>query len=122
MHHAVAILRAEGNPLAAVPILLGILCGHVYHFFTVVHPLMGAKRRVGAPGWMKRRLDDRDNPNFMQAPQDGERLRVGRALSHIRYLIDTAAALILGGSWRISNSCRMLFLIWLVHFVVRHPQ
>lgn len=70
-----AILQAEGNVLAAIPHIVGILCGHVYHFFTVVHPLMGAKRRVGAPGWMKRRLDGGDNPNFMEAP--GEK--------HVRY-------------------------------------
>lgn len=54
--------------MAAIPHVVGIVCGHVYHFFTVVHPLMGAKRRVGAPGWMKRRLDGGDNPNFMEAP------------------------------------------------------
>ncbi|CAM9600451.1 unnamed protein product [Sphacelaria rigidula] len=65
-----AVLQAEGNPLAAIPHLLGILCGHVYHFFTVVHPLMGAKRRLGAPAWMKRRLDGGDNPNFMQSPDE----------------------------------------------------
>lgn len=58
--------------LAAIPHLVGIVCGHVYHFFTVVHPLMGAKRRIGAPAWMKRRLDGGDNPNFMDAP--GERI------------------------------------------------
>lgn len=54
--------------MAAIPHLVGIVCGHVYHFFTVVHPLMGAKRRVGAPAWMKRRLDGGDNPNFMETP------------------------------------------------------
>eukprot|EP00903_Cladosiphon_okamuranus_P014176 g13173.t1 len=64
-----AVLQKEGNVLAAIPHLVGILCGHVYHFFTVVHPLMGAKRRVGAPAWMKRRLDG-DNPNFMEAPDE----------------------------------------------------
>lgn len=58
--------------MAAIPHLLGILCGHVYHFFTAVHPLMGAKRRLGAPGWMKRRLDGGDNPNFMQSPDQGD--------------------------------------------------
>ncbi|CAN0502073.1 unnamed protein product, partial [Scytosiphon promiscuus] len=52
-----AVLQEEGQPMAALPHLVGILCGHVYHFFTVVHPLMGAKRRLGAPAWMKRRLD-----------------------------------------------------------------
>lgn len=57
--------------MAAIPHLVGILCGHVYHFFTVVHPLMGAKRRLGAPAWMKRRLDGGDNPNFMESPGDG---------------------------------------------------
>lgn len=66
-----AVLQEEGQPMAAIPHLVGILCGHVYHFFTVVHPLMGAKRRVGAPGWMKRRLDGGDNPNFMDTPGDG---------------------------------------------------
>lgn len=63
-----AVLQEEGNVMAAIPHLVGIVCGHVYHFFTVVHPLMGAKRRVGAPAWMKRRLDGGDNPNFMEAP------------------------------------------------------
>lgn len=57
--------------MAAIPHLVGILCGHVYHFFTVVHPLMGAKRRLGAPAWMKRRLDGGDNPNFMESSGDG---------------------------------------------------
>ncbi|CAN0226934.1 unnamed protein product [Ectocarpus sp. 13 AM-2016] len=65
-----AVLQAEGSPLAAIPHFVGILCGHVYHFFTVVHPLMGAKRRLGAPGWMKRRLDGGDNPNFMETPDE----------------------------------------------------
>lgn len=67
-----AVLQEEGQPMAAIPHLVGILCGHVYHFFTVVHPLMGAKRRLGAPGWMKRRLDGGDNPNFMESPGDGQ--------------------------------------------------
>ncbi|CAM9315566.1 unnamed protein product [Scytosiphon promiscuus] len=65
-----AVLQAEGDPLAAIPTLVGIFCGHVYHFFTVVHPLMGAKRRLGAPAWMKRRLDGVDNPNFMETPDE----------------------------------------------------
>lgn len=67
-HRTAAVLQAEGDPLAAIPTLVGIFCGHVYHFFTVVHPLMGAKRRLGAPAWMKRRLDGGDNPNFMETP------------------------------------------------------
>ncbi|CAM9635777.1 unnamed protein product, partial [Choristocarpus tenellus] len=63
-----AVLQEQGQPAAAIPHLLGIFCGHVYHFFTVVHPLMGAKKRLGAPNWMKRRIDGGDNPNFMEAP------------------------------------------------------
>lgn len=67
-----AVLQEEGQPMAAIPHLVGILCGHVYHFFTVVHPLMGAKRRLGAPAWMKRRLDGGDNPNFMESSGDDD--------------------------------------------------
>lgn len=70
-----AVLQEEGQPMAAIPHLVGILCGHVYHFFTVVHPLMGAKRRLGAPAWMKRRLDGGDNPNFMESSGDGGCIR-----------------------------------------------
>ncbi|CAM9355027.1 unnamed protein product [Discosporangium mesarthrocarpum] len=62
-----AVLQEQGQPMAAVPHILGIFCGHIYHFFTVVHPLMGAKRRLGAPNWLKRRLDG-ENPNFMEPP------------------------------------------------------
>ncbi|CAM9757861.1 unnamed protein product [Pylaiella littoralis] len=68
----VAVLQAEGNVMAAIPYLVGIFCGHLYYFLTVVLPLMGGKRRLGAPGWMKRRLDDGDNPNFMEAPDEPE--------------------------------------------------
>lgn len=72
--------------MAAIPHLVGILCGHVYHFFTVVHPLMGAKRRLGAPGWMKRRLDGGDNPNFMEAPEgEAPRLHVPGAGGEEKY-------------------------------------
>lgn len=67
------VLQAEGQLLAAIPHLIGILSGHVYHFFTVVHPLMGAKRRLGAPGWMKRRLDGGENPNFMKPPSGSKK-------------------------------------------------
>ncbi|CAM9114667.1 unnamed protein product [Ectocarpus fasciculatus] len=81
-----AVLQEEGNPLAAIPHFVGILCGHVYHFFTVVHPLMGAKRRLGAPGWMKRRLDGGDNPNFMETPDEpaaprGRKIGAGKKTS-----------------------------------------
>ena len=36
---------------------------------------MGAERRLGAPGWMKRRLDGGENLNFMESP-------TGRAAGH----------------------------------------
>ncbi|CAM9298843.1 unnamed protein product, partial [Ascophyllum nodosum] len=75
-----AVLQAEGQPLAAIPHLFGILCGHVYHFFTVVHPLMGAERRLGAPGWMKRRLDGGENLNFMESPTDEPASPKGRKI------------------------------------------
>lgn len=87
--------------MAAIPHLVGILCGHVYHFFTVIHPLMGAKRRLGAPAWMKRRLDGGDNPNYMDTPGDGKQTpakckMLARPLSFAMQTKDTVVAAIPG--------------------------
>ena len=90
--------------LAAIPHVVGIVCGHVYHFFTVVHPLMGAKRRVGAPGWMKRRLDGGDNPNFMEAP-GGKHVRFPSPFSQLIVHVNG----MLRASWPIINTARIMW-------------
>nr|DAD44559.1 TPA_asm: hypothetical protein HUJ06_002789 [Nelumbo nucifera] len=39
-----------GSPL--MPDLLGILAGHIYYFFTVLHPLAGGKNILKTPVWV----------------------------------------------------------------------
>jgi hypothetical protein len=41
-------LQAQ-SPAAALPHLVGIFTGHVYHFFSVVWPKMGGRRWLAAP-------------------------------------------------------------------------
>jgi len=45
-------LQAQ-SPAGAVPHVLGILTGHVYHFFSMVWPKMGGRRYLSAPGILK---------------------------------------------------------------------
>lgn len=45
-------LQAQ-SAAGAVPHVLGIATGHVYHFFSVVWPAMGGRRYVAAPGMLK---------------------------------------------------------------------
>jgi len=42
-------LQAQ-SAAGAIPHVLGILTGHVYHFFSVIWPKMGGKRYLSAPG------------------------------------------------------------------------
>jgi hypothetical protein len=37
----------------AVPHLLGIFTGHIYHFFSIVWPQLGGRRYLTAPGTLK---------------------------------------------------------------------
>ncbi|KAL9263036.1 Derlin-1-like protein [Drosera capensis] len=39
-----------GSPL--LPILLGIITGHIYYFLTVLHPLAGGKNILKTPNWV----------------------------------------------------------------------
>jgi len=39
-----------GSPL--IPDLLGIIAGHLYYFFTVLHPLAGGKNILKTPMWV----------------------------------------------------------------------
>ncbi|KAL9252983.1 Derlin-1-like protein [Drosera capensis] len=41
-----------GSPL--LPILLGIVSGHIYYFLTVLHPLAGGKNILKTPNWTRR--------------------------------------------------------------------
>ncbi|XP_010249470.1 PREDICTED: derlin-1-like [Nelumbo nucifera] len=41
-----------GSPL--MPDLLGILAGHIYYFFTVLHPLAGGKNILKTPVWVNK--------------------------------------------------------------------
>ena len=45
-------LQAQ-SAAGAVPHLIGILTGHVYHFFSVVWPKMGGRRYLAAPGMLE---------------------------------------------------------------------
>lgn len=44
----VDILQSQ-SPAGAVPHILGILTGHIYHFFSIIWPKMGGKRYFVAP-------------------------------------------------------------------------
>lgn len=47
----------------AVPHVLGILTGHVYHFFSVVWPKMGGKRYLAAPGLLEAAVNGKSAPS-----------------------------------------------------------
>ena len=52
------VLQAQGNPMAALPHVLGILSGHFYHFHKFVwHKSSGGEDWLQAPDWLKRRMD-----------------------------------------------------------------
>jgi derlin-1 len=52
------VLQAQGNPMAALPHILGILSGHIYYFYKFVwHKVSGGEDWLQAPEWLKRRMD-----------------------------------------------------------------
>ncbi|GKY92785.1 hypothetical protein MPSEU_000248200 [Mayamaea pseudoterrestris] len=52
------VLQSQGNPMAALPHVLGILSGHFYHFHKFVwHRTSGGEDWLQAPEWLKRRMD-----------------------------------------------------------------
>ncbi|CAM9399236.1 unnamed protein product, partial [Phaeothamnion confervicola] len=49
---AVDVLQAQSSgagPAALVPHIVGIVVGHIWHFFSVVYPLLGGRKWLGAP-------------------------------------------------------------------------
>lgn len=52
------VLQSQGNVMAALPHVLGILSGHFYHFHKFLwHKVSGGEDWLVAPEWLKRRLD-----------------------------------------------------------------
>lgn len=69
---ATDVLQAQSG-MAALPHILGILSGHVYHFFKFIWPKSGGEDWLVAPGFVTRRLDP-------DAKRDAAKESVAKAL------------------------------------------
>lgn len=68
-------ILAQQSAAAAWPHVLGILSGHVYHFFTTVWPLLGGTNILQAPKWFIDRFGGKPKSNFESVNLSANKIR-----------------------------------------------